>query len=127
MQSARLDTVDRFAFKYGRMEIRAKMPVGEWIRTDIWMLPKDAVYGENYLSGTINLAESRGNSYYVVQGKQVGVYHISSVVHYGTHPNASAYERTYSERNVEKPLTMDFHLFQLIWTPSMFMIGDFKL
>ncbi len=28
--SARLRTTGKFAFRYGRVEIRAKMPVGDW-------------------------------------------------------------------------------------------------
>lgn len=95
------------------------MPLGEWLRTDLWMLPKDDAYGPGYMSGTMNIAESRGNEYLVFDGKNIGVYHISSLVHYGTHPNSSAYELTYSERNVKEPLSAEFHLYQLEWTPSM--------
>lgn len=29
--SARIRTVNTFSFKYGRVEVRAKMPIGDWL------------------------------------------------------------------------------------------------
>uniref|UniRef100_H2YEM4 Uncharacterized protein n=1 Tax=Ciona savignyi TaxID=51511 RepID=H2YEM4_CIOSA len=40
IQSARIRTVNSFAFKYGRIEIEAKMPKGDWIWPAMWLLPK---------------------------------------------------------------------------------------
>jgi beta-glucanase (GH16 family) len=41
IQSARLRTVNSFNFKYGRVEVRAQLPKGDWIWPAIWMLPTD--------------------------------------------------------------------------------------
>jgi beta-glucanase (GH16 family) len=41
IMSARLRSVKSFAFKYGRLEIKAKMPKGDWIWPALWLLPKD--------------------------------------------------------------------------------------
>lgn len=45
IQSAKLTTVESFSFKYGRVEIRAKLPKGDWIWPALWMLPKKNEYG----------------------------------------------------------------------------------
>jgi beta-glucanase (GH16 family) len=39
--SARVRSVESFAFKYGRIEITAKMPKGDWLWPALWLLPKD--------------------------------------------------------------------------------------
>ena len=41
IQSARVRTVKSFNFKYGRLEIKAQLPKGDWIWPAIWMLPTD--------------------------------------------------------------------------------------
>lgn len=61
IMSARLRTVDSFAFKYGRVEVTAKLPKGDWIWPAIWFLPKYNEYGPWPASGEIDLVESRGN------------------------------------------------------------------
>ena len=60
--SAKLTTKESFSFKYGRMEVRAKLPAGDWIWPAIWMMPKDDKYGVWPRSGEIDLMESRGNT-----------------------------------------------------------------
>lgn len=59
--SGRLRSVHSFSFMYGRFEIRAKMPTGDWLWPAIWFLPKHNEYGNWPLSGEIDLVESRGN------------------------------------------------------------------
>jgi hypothetical protein len=45
VQSARITTNFSRTIKYGRVEVRAKMPTGDWIWPAVWMMPKDSVYG----------------------------------------------------------------------------------
>lgn len=45
IRSARLRTVNSFAFKFGRVEVRAKTPLGDWLWPAIWLLPKTWKYG----------------------------------------------------------------------------------
>jgi len=49
-------------FRYGRVEIRARMPKGDWLRPAIWMLPQNDTYGPFPMSGGIDIVTSRGNS-----------------------------------------------------------------
>ena len=53
IRSARIDSSRSFAFKYGTLEIRAKMPLGDWLWPALWMMPKDSVYGQWPRSGEI--------------------------------------------------------------------------
>ena len=61
VQSARLTTVNTTSIRYGRVEIRARIPTGDWIWPALWMLPVNNVYGPWPLSGEIDIMEARGN------------------------------------------------------------------
>jgi len=58
--SARLDTRDRFSFRYGKLVVRAKLPVGQGLWPAIWLLPQDRVYGPWPASGEIDIMEAKG-------------------------------------------------------------------
>ena len=58
--SARIDTKDRFSFCYGKLIVRAKLPVGNAVWPAIWMLPQDKVYGDWPVSGEIDVMEGKG-------------------------------------------------------------------
>ena len=62
IRSARLRSVQGFSFKYGRVEIKAKLPKGDWLWPAIWLLPTKQEYGMWPASGEIDIMESRGNS-----------------------------------------------------------------
>jgi len=55
--SARLRTRDKGDWKYGRMEIRAKMPFGKGLWPAIWALPTENIYGGWPHSGEIDIFE----------------------------------------------------------------------
>ena len=59
--SARIRTKHRAEWKYGRFEIRAKMPKGQGIWPAVWMLPSHSKYGGWASSGEIDIIESRGS------------------------------------------------------------------
>lgn len=59
--SAKLTTKDTFNFQYGKVEVMAKIPKGDWIWPGIWLLPKEEAYGMWPASGEIDLMESHGN------------------------------------------------------------------
>jgi len=41
IMSARVRTAESFSFTYGRVEVKAQLPKGDWIWPAIWMLPTD--------------------------------------------------------------------------------------
>ncbi|XP_071483403.1 beta-1,3-glucan-binding protein-like [Diadema antillarum] len=129
IQSARIRTVDSFSFKYGRLEVQAKMPTGDWIWPAIWLLPKHGAYGEWPASGEIDLVEARGNTdLRDATGTSVGVDQVGSTMHWGPFWPYNGYPKTHATKNLANGETFgnSFHKFVLDWTPSdlKFYIDD---
>ena len=40
VMSAKVMTVDSYPFTYGRVEVKAKLPKGDWLWPAIWLLPR---------------------------------------------------------------------------------------
>jgi len=59
--SARIRTIDKGDWLYGRFEIRAKLPEGQGIWPAIWMMPTESVYGGWAASGEIDIMEYLGH------------------------------------------------------------------
>ncbi|XP_017842219.1 gram-negative bacteria-binding protein 1 [Drosophila busckii] len=58
----RLSTRESFGFKYGRIEIRAKLPKADWIIPLLLLEPLIESYGQTgYESGQLRIAMARGN------------------------------------------------------------------
>ena len=115
IQSARLRSVNSFAFKYGRAEIRAKLPKGDWLWPAIWFLPKDNHYGQWPASGEIDLMESRGNS---CDGTAGGNDSFGSTLHWGPNYQFNMYEKTTAQHKHTASLGDDFHLYGLEWSAT---------
>lgn len=79
-RSGRIHTKKGASIKYGRVEVTARLPQGDWIWPAIWMLPVDDNYGPWPLSGEIDIMESRGNNRTYGQG---GNNIVSSALHWG--------------------------------------------
>jgi beta-glucanase (GH16 family) len=56
--SARLRTLGQGDWRYGRVEVRARLPFGQGIWPAIWMLPTDGLYGGWAQSGEIDIMEA---------------------------------------------------------------------
>ena len=56
--SARMRTKNKGDWKFGRIEVRAKLPAGQGIWPAIWMLPTDSKYGTWAASGEIDIVEA---------------------------------------------------------------------
>ncbi|CAH0398896.1 unnamed protein product [Chilo suppressalis] len=62
IMTGKITTKNKFNFKFGRVEIRAKLPNGDWLIPELNLEPKDYVYGSRrYESGLIRVAFARGN------------------------------------------------------------------
>lgn len=95
-RSGRINTKKFASIKYGRVEVTAKMPKGDWLWPAIWMLPVNDTYGAWPASGEIDLIESRGNNHsYSLGGNNV----MSSTLHWGPSPAQDAWWRTNSKRS----------------------------
>lgn len=56
--SARLTTRGKAAWRYGKIEVRARLPQGQGTWPAIWMLPEKAAYGPWAASGEIDILEA---------------------------------------------------------------------
>ncbi|KAL1375963.1 hypothetical protein pipiens_004544 [Culex pipiens pipiens] len=129
VKSARVRTVNSFNFKYGKLEIRAKVPTGDWLWPALWMMPKLDQYGTWPRSGEIDLMETRGNlNYRYVNGTHLGVENLFSTLHFGPEPWYNAYETSTAHKYTApgEGFNNDFHRYQLEWTPEYmkFSIDD---
>lgn len=58
--SARLDTRNHFSFCYGKLVIRARLPIGQGLWPAVWLLPQELTYGPWPASGEIDILEAKG-------------------------------------------------------------------
>lgn len=56
IQSARLRTINSASIRYGKVEVRARLPEGDWLWPAIWMMPKYSNYGLWPASGKYRIA-----------------------------------------------------------------------
>jgi len=115
IMSARVRSTESFAFKYGRVEIRAQLPKGDWLWPAIWMLPKDNFYGDWPSSGEIDIMESRGNPNTCDVG---GVNTFGSTLHYGPNWLQDAWDKAHADYVTPKgqpDLSSGFHNYGLEW------------
>jgi len=104
--SARLNTRDRFAFKYGRIEARIRFPAGQGIWPAFWMLPQDNVYGTWAASGEIDIVEA-------VNLGGTGGNTVFGTIHYGGESPANRFSG--NDYLVPTDATIDFHTYAFEW------------
>jgi hypothetical protein len=114
VRSGRINTKKGGRIKYGRVEVTATLPAGDWLWPAIWMLPVNETYGSWPRSGEIDIVESRGNNHTYRQG---GNNIISSALHWGPDPANDAWWRTNVKRNaLHTTFNRKVHTFGLEWS-----------
>ena len=110
--SARINTEDRFAFKYGRIEASIKLPSGQGLWPAFWMLSQDSDYlcggepciwaaiGEIDIMEAVNLGGTGGNE-------------ILGTLHYGGEAPGNVFTGEIYTPSVD--VTEDFHTYALEW------------
>lgn len=101
--SARLDTKDYFSFCYGKLIVRAKLPIGQGLWPAIWLMPQNSTYGPWPASGEIDILEARGRL----------PQEISGTLHYGKDMDHKVTDE-YSYR-FEQSAINEFHDYALEW------------
>ncbi|KAI5867382.1 glycoside hydrolase family 16 protein [Durotheca rogersii] len=113
-KSGRIHTKKGASIKYGRVEVTAKLPEGDWIWPAIWMMPVRDTYGAWPASGEIDIMESRGNNWTYGQG---GNNIVSSALHWGPDPANDAWWRTNVKREaLHTTYSAGFNTFGLEWS-----------
>lgn len=118
IRSIRLDSRYSFRFKYGELEIRAKMPTGDWLWPALWMMPFYDTYGGWPACGEIDLLEMRGNENLFDETVNVGINQAGSTMHFGPDPGHNGWPTAHANRNQIPPYTDGFHRYRLRWTPT---------
>lgn len=126
VKSARLSTKKGATIKYGRVEVTAQLPAGDWLWPAIWMMPVQETYGPWPLSGEIDIMESRGNNYTYAQG---GNDIVSSALHWGPNFANDAWWRTNVKRKALHSTFSDgFHTYGVEWSEKyLFTYIDTRL
>jgi len=126
VKSGRINTKLGAKIKYGRVEVTATLPEGDWLWPGIWMMPVKDTYGPWPQSGEIDIAESRGNNYTYSQG---GNNIISSATHWGPNPANDGWWRTNVKRNaLHTTFSAKKHTFGLEWSEKyLFTYIDTRL
>ncbi|WP_445384406.1 glycoside hydrolase family 16 protein [Robiginitalea sp. IMCC44478] len=110
--SARITSKGKAEFRYGRIEIRAKLPSGGGTWPALWMLGSDIDTNPWPGSGEIDIMEHVGNKQDVVQGAT------HDPLNYGGNARVVS--------TVEEGVSEDFHVYGIIWDESeiTFFIDD---
>ena len=114
IKSARIHTAESFSFTYGKVEVKAKLPRGDWLWPAIWMLPRDNQYGDWPSSGEVDIMESRGNAPSYPPG---GCDSFGSTLHWGVSYQYDNYLKTHAEKK-GVDLTADFHTYGFLWNET---------
>lgn len=107
--SAQLTTKDKFSFKYGKIEVRAKLPKGDWLYPELFLNSEKEDYGPGYASGQIRIAYLAGNAN---DNKQ-----LKGGLILGFRPAA----RNYALKTIEDyqgTWTDKYHNFSILWKPD---------
>jgi beta-glucanase (GH16 family) len=113
VKSGRISAKSR-AIRYGKVEVTAKIPLGDWLWPAIWMLPVNNTYGPWPRSGEIDILESRGNNYTYAQG---GNNIASSALHWGPNSANDAWWRSNVKRAaLHTTYAATEHKFGLEWS-----------
>ncbi len=112
IQSARVRTAQAVNVRYGRVEVRAMLPKGDWLWPAIWMLPRWNQYGDWPASGEIDIMESKGNAPSYDEGSNV----FYSTLHWGPDWSQNLFNLTHAKcRKASGSFSDEFHTFGAYW------------
>lgn len=107
--SARLTSNNKFSFKYGKVEVRAKLPSDGGTWPAIWMLGSDFATNTWPACGEIDIMEHKGNDLNRIYG----------TLHYPGHSGGNGD----GANTVISGATTDFHVYGLEWNASTIKIS----
>ena len=104
--SGRINTKDRVAVKYGRIEARIKLPAGQGVWPAFWMMPQEEAYGTWAASGEIDIMEA-------INLGVDGHYSVHGTLHYGDKWPENTF--TGNEYSTPKDPSQFFHTYAVQW------------
>lgn len=125
--SGKVRTRGLHAWRYGRIEVRAKVPPGQGTWPAVWMMPAEDIYGPWPLSGEIDILEAVniGAKCKVCEGGK-GENRTISALHFG---ELAPKNRLVDHRNTFPDLALpsdDFHVYAVEWGEGLirFLVDD---
>jgi beta-glucanase (GH16 family) len=114
--SGKVRTLGLAAWKYGKVEFRAKPPKGQGTWPAVWMMPADNVYGGWPRSGEIDILEgvNLGATCETCQGN-VGENRMISALHFGDYAPKNKFRDTRVALPSLALPSDDFHVWTLEW------------
>lgn len=111
--SARINSRYKADFKYGRIEISARLPSGQGSWPAFWMMPTDEVFGSWPKSGEIDILEAVNLKTVDADNNVENLVH--GTLHYGKEwPDNSSSGKSYSLPDGVNPAD-DFHSYAIEW------------
>lgn len=114
--SGKIRTLGLAAWKYGKIEFRAKPPKGQGTWPAVWMMPADNMYGGWPRSGEIDILEgvNLGATCDVCKG-DVGENRMISALHFGDYAPKNKFRDTRVALPSQALPSDDFHIWALEW------------
>ncbi|XP_055376281.1 beta-1,3-glucan-binding protein 2-like [Condylostylus longicornis] len=111
-----------FSFLYGKIEIRAKMPIGDWIIPQLLLEPKNYEYSNKdsleYSSGQLRVGFIRGNRQ-ILDLKSQATNLDGRTLYGGAILEPRKFGRHFLKTKMqEKHYGEDFHIYALVWTEN---------
>ena len=113
--SGKISTKGKFALTYGRIEVRAKSPLGQGVWPAIWLLPETNAYGRWPGSGEIDVMETvnlGARCTGCVGGVENQIY---GTIHYGSFMHHQFQQH---EAVLPKGTEGDWHTYRVDWAPD---------
>jgi beta-glucanase (GH16 family) len=125
--SGKVRTIGKHAWRYGRIEVRAKVPPGQGTWPAVWMMPDDPAYGPWPRSGEIDILEAVniGAKCKACEGGR-GENRTISALHFG---DFAPKNRFVDSRTALPDLALpsdDFHVYAVEWGEGLirFLVDD---
>jgi len=101
--SSKILSTGKKSFKFGRIDIRARLPKGKGIWPALWLMPESSVFGGWPKSGELDLMEMVGHEPNKVYG----------TLHFGPGPGSTQIGKNFTLPS--GTFSDEFHVFSLIW------------
>lgn len=102
-ESSRLQTKGKLSFKYGRLEARIKVPIGDGTWPAFWMLGDDFPTNSWPNCGEVDIMETKGSEPYTVHGTVHG-------------PGYSGGDGITNTKTLSTKIGAGYHVYALDWT-----------
>jgi beta-glucanase (GH16 family) len=112
--SGKILTAGLASFRYGRIEVRAKLPQGQGLWPAIWMLPEHDNYGPYPQSGEIDIAEAVNLGAACSSCAEGRENRIHGAIHHG--PSLKDNRQQGGAEAIDD--LDDFHTFAIDWSPE---------